>query len=63
MTAQSLQGRRLHHPEDGSAPARHVTGWLRSAEARELLLKHREDKDLVVRNAVSRALREGGGAG
>jgi hypothetical protein len=35
-------------------------GRLRSAEARELLQKHRDDKDLVVRNAVSRALRDGG---
>ncbi|HWA15233.1 MAG TPA: HEAT repeat domain-containing protein [Gemmatimonadales bacterium] len=37
-------------------------GRLRSAEARELLQKHKDDKDLVVRNAVSRALRDGGGA-
>jgi hypothetical protein len=36
MTAQSLQGRRSHHPEDGAACARRVTGWLRSAEARSL---------------------------
>lgn len=35
-------------------------GRLRSAEARELLQKHKDDKELVVRNAVSRALRDGG---
>jgi hypothetical protein len=35
-------------------------GRLRSAEAREVLQKHKDDKDLVVRNAVSRALRDGG---
>lgn len=38
-------------------------GRLRSAEARELLQKHKDDKDLVVRNAVSRALRDGGSGG
>lgn len=37
-------------------------GRLRSPQARELLQKHKDDKDLVVRNAVSRALRDGGGA-
>ncbi len=36
-------------------------GRLRSAEAREVLAKHRDDKELIVRNAVSKALREGGG--
>jgi HEAT repeats len=35
-------------------------GRLKSDEARELLQKHRDDKDLVVRNAVSRAIRESG---
>lgn len=35
-------------------------GRLRSAEARELLQKYKDDKELVVRNAVSRALREAG---
>lgn len=35
-------------------------GRLRTAEARELLQKYREDKELVVRNAVSRAIREAG---
>lgn len=33
---------------------------IRSPAARELLEKHRDDKELVVRNAVSRALREVG---
>ncbi len=33
---------------------------IRSPEARELLEKHKDDKELVVRNAVSRALREAG---
>jgi len=36
-------------------------GRLRSAEAREVLQRYRDDKDLVVRNAVSRAIRESGG--
>ena len=35
-------------------------GRIRSTEARELLQKYKDDKDLVVRNAVSRALREAG---
>jgi hypothetical protein len=35
-------------------------GRLKTAEARELLEKYRDDKELVVRNAVSRALREAG---
>jgi hypothetical protein len=35
-------------------------GRLKTAEARELLEKFRDDKELVVRNAVSRALREAG---
>jgi HEAT repeat protein len=33
-------------------------GKIRSPEARELLQKVVEDKDLVVRNAANRALRE-----
>ena len=33
-------------------------GKIRTPEARELLQKVAEDKDLVVRNAVNRALRE-----
>lgn len=35
-------------------------GRLKTPEARELLEKYRDDKELVVRNAVSRALREAG---
>ena len=35
-------------------------GRLKSAEAREVLQKYKDDKELVVRNAVSRALREAG---
>jgi HEAT repeats len=35
-------------------------GRLKTAEARELLQRHKDDKDLVVRNAVSRAIREFG---
>ncbi|HSB53976.1 MAG TPA: HEAT repeat domain-containing protein [Gemmatimonadales bacterium] len=35
-------------------------GRLRSPEARDVLQKHRDDKELIVRNAVSKALREGG---
>ena len=35
-------------------------GRLRTPEARELLERYRDDKELVVRNAVSRALREAG---
>lgn len=35
-------------------------GRLRIPAARELLQKHKDDKDLVVRNAVSRAIRESG---
>jgi HEAT repeat protein len=36
-------------------------GRLRTPEATDLLQKFRDDKELVVRNAVSRALREAGG--
>ncbi|HEX6104256.1 MAG TPA: HEAT repeat domain-containing protein, partial [Gemmatimonadales bacterium] len=35
-------------------------GRIRTAEAREVLRSAADDKDLVVRNAVSRALRESG---
>ncbi len=52
--------RRKESPEVRACAAL-ALGRLRSAEARALLEKHREDKDLVVRNAVSRALREAGG--
>ncbi|MFN8652942.1 MAG: HEAT repeat domain-containing protein [Gemmatimonadales bacterium] len=33
-------------------------GRLKSPDARDVLQKHRDDKDLIVRNAVSKALRE-----
>ena len=35
-------------------------GRLKTQEARDILQKHKDDKELVVRNAVSRALRETG---
>lgn len=37
-----------------------AVGMIRTGDARELLQKYKEDKDLVVRNAVSQALREAG---
>lgn len=51
--------RRKESPEVRACAALAI-GRLRSPEARELLQKYREDKELVVRNAVSRALRETG---
>lgn len=36
-------------------------GRLKSPEAREVLQRHKDDKELVVRNAVSKAIRESGG--
>ena len=41
-----------------SACAAMALGKIRTPEAREILQLAAEDKDLVVRNAVSRALRE-----
>ena len=35
-------------------------GRLKSPEAREILQQHKDDKELVVRTAVGRALRESG---
>jgi HEAT repeat protein len=35
-------------------------GRIKTAEARDLLQRAAEDKELVVRNAVNRALREAG---
>jgi len=49
-------------PVDVRAAAALALGRLRSAEARAILEKYKEDKELVVRTAVSRALREGGTA-
>jgi hypothetical protein len=50
---------RRKEPPDVRACAALALGRLRAPEARQLLEKHREDKELVVRNAVSRALRGG----
>jgi HEAT repeat protein len=47
-------------PPEVRACAALAIGRLRTTEARELLQKYRDDKELVVRNAVSRALRESG---
>ena len=47
-------------PVDVRAAAALALGRLKSAEARAILEKHKDDKELVVRAAVSRALREGG---
>jgi hypothetical protein len=45
-------------PTETRACAALALGRLRTPEAREALERHREDKELVVRNAVARALRE-----
>jgi hypothetical protein len=47
-------------PPEVRACAALAIGRLRTPEARELLQKYKDDKELVVRNAVSRALRETG---
>jgi HEAT repeat protein len=49
---------KLKHPPDTRACAAIALGRIRTAEAREVLAQAADDKDLVVRNAVSRALRE-----
>lgn len=49
-------------PVDVRAAAALALGRLRSPEARAILEKYKEDKELVVRTAVNRALREGGAA-
>jgi hypothetical protein len=51
--------RRKEAPEVRACAAL-ALGLLKTAEARELLQRHRDDKELIVRNAVSRALREAG---
>lgn len=51
--------RRKETPEVRACAALAI-GRLKTADARELLQKYRDDKELVVRNAVSRALREAG---
>ena len=45
-------------PTETRACAALALGRLRTPEAREALERHRDDKELVVRNAVARALRE-----
>jgi len=50
---------KLKEPPETRACAAMALGKIRSPEARELLQKVVEDKDLVVRNAANRALREG----
>jgi hypothetical protein len=49
---------KLKEPSETRACAAMALGKIRAPEARELLQKVVEDKDLVVRNAASRALRE-----
>jgi HEAT repeat protein len=49
---------KLKEPPETRACAAMALGKIRSPDARELLQKVAEDKDLVVRNAASRALRE-----
>ncbi len=49
-------------PVDVRAAAALALGRLRSAEARAILERYKDDKELVVRTAVGRALREGGTA-
>jgi hypothetical protein len=49
---------KLKEPPETRACAAMALGKIRSPEARELLQKVLEDKELVVRNAASRALRE-----
>lgn len=49
---------KLKESSETRACAAIALGKIRSAEAREILTRVADDKDLVVRNAVSRALRE-----
>jgi HEAT repeat protein len=49
---------KLKEPSEVRACAAIALGKIRTVEARETLQRAAEDKDLVVRNAVSRALRE-----
>ena len=50
---------RIKESSETRACAAIAIGKIRTPEARELLQRAADDKDLVVRNAVSRALREG----
>jgi HEAT repeat protein len=59
--AAMLQGRgllRMKEAPETRACAAMALGKIRTAEARALLEEAATDKDLVVRNAVNRALRE-----
>jgi HEAT repeat protein len=49
---------KLKEPPETRACAAIAIGKIRTADAREVLTRVAEDKDLVVRNAVNRALRE-----
>ncbi|HEX6615964.1 MAG TPA: HEAT repeat domain-containing protein, partial [Gemmatimonadales bacterium] len=49
---------RLKQSPETRACAAIALGKMRTAEAREALQRAADDKDLVVRNAVSRALRD-----
>ena len=49
---------KLRQASDTRACAAIALGKIRTPEAREILSRAAEDKDLVVRNAVNRALRE-----
>jgi HEAT repeat protein len=51
---------RMKEPPETRACAAMALGRLKIPEAREVLQRAAEDKDLVVRNAVNRALRESG---
>jgi HEAT repeat protein len=48
---------KMKEPPETRACAAVALGRIKTPEARELLQKATEDKDLVVRNAVNRALR------
>jgi HEAT repeat protein len=49
---------KLRQASETRACAAIALGKIRTPEAREILTRAAEDKDLVVRNAVNRALRE-----
>jgi HEAT repeat protein len=57
LIAKGLLGRK-EDPETRACAAM-ALGKVRSPDAREVLQRAREDKEALVRNAVSRALREG----
>ena len=49
---------KMKEPPETRACAAMALGRIKTAEARELLQRAADDKELVVRNAVNRALRE-----